>query len=84
MTHGFDINSPLVCEGIVGDGCGGGRLFVLEDEVLFAYDPTTHEKIILLRELKGVHSISKKGCDIFIQKENEVICFNLSLLQIIS
>ena len=51
MTHGFDLNSPLVCEGIFGDGCGGGRLFIVENETLFAYDPQTKESITLLESV---------------------------------
>jgi len=29
----------ISCIGIIGDGCGGGREFIIEDEVLFAHDP---------------------------------------------
>jgi hypothetical protein len=84
MTHGFDLNSPLVCEGIVGDGCGGGRIFFVEDETLFVYDPLTQERMELLRELKDVKKITKKGCDITIESANKTLLFNLSLLKIIS
>jgi len=84
MTHGFDLNSPLVCEGIVGDGCGGGRIFFVEDETLFVYDPLTQERMELLREIKDVKKITKKGCDITIESANKTLLFNLSLLKIIS
>ncbi|HFB54221.1 MAG TPA: thiamine biosynthesis protein ThiF, partial [Sulfurimonas autotrophica] len=46
MIPGFSKDSPLVCEGIIGDGCGGGRFFAVEDETLFAYDPLTQERIV--------------------------------------
>ena len=84
MTHGFDLNSPLVCEGIVGDGCGGGRIFFIEEDALLVYDPLTQEKMELLRELENVKQISKKGCDVFIESEEKIITFNLSLLKVIS
>ena len=83
MTHGFDLDSALTCEGIVGDGCGGGRIFTLEDETLLVYDPLTQEKIVLLREIKDAVKISKKACIITIECKEEVIKFNLSLLAVI-
>jgi hypothetical protein len=82
MTHGFDIDSPLVCEGIVGDGCGGGRIFYVEGDTLFVYDPLTQERMVLQSSLSGVEKISKKGCDIIIECHNKTIIFNLSLLKI--
>jgi len=84
MTHGFDLNSALVCEGIVGDGCGGGRIFFVEEEKLFAYDPLTQERIELLKDIENVQKISKKGCDITIEFLDRSIIFNLSLLKVIS
>jgi hypothetical protein len=81
MIPGFDLNSPLVCEGIIGDGCGGGRLFYVADETLFAYDPLTQEKIVLLREIKDAQSISKKGCIVTIECSEEIIRFDLSALK---
>jgi len=84
MTHGFDLNSPLVCQGIVGDGCGGGRIFFIEDNTLFVYDPLTQERMELLRELEDVQKINKKGCNIFIESCKKKIKFNLSLLKIIN
>jgi len=83
MIHGFDLGSPLVCEGIVGDGCGGGRIFYVENETLFTYDPLTQERMELLHSLKNIEKISKKGCDIFLESQKQQIRFNLSLLKII-
>ena len=74
----FDLNSPLVCEGIIGDGCGGGRIFFVEDEKLQVYDPTTKESMVLLESLKDVKSISKSGCTISIKQHYKTIEFNLS------
>lgn len=81
MTHGFDVNSPLVCEGIIGDGCGGGRFFLVEDETLVAYDPQTKFKIFLLDGIKNAKSLRKKTCLLTIECEEEVIEFDLSALK---
>jgi hypothetical protein len=81
MTHGFDLNSPLVCEGIVGDGCGGGRIFFVEDTKLFVYDPLTQERMLLLDELGSVVEIKKEGCMIFLHSEAGVEQFDLSALK---
>jgi hypothetical protein len=81
MLHGFDLNSPLVCEGIIGDGCGGGRIFFIKDETLFANDPMTGENIKLLEHVHMPKSISKKGCLITIECQNEKIEFDLSSMR---
>ncbi|MFA6191650.1 MAG: thiamine biosynthesis protein ThiF [Sulfurimonas sp.] len=81
MLHGFDLNSPLVCEGIIGDGCGGGRIFFITDETLFANDPMTGENIKLLENIHIPLSISKKGCVIAIKCELEMIHFDLSSMK---
>ena len=81
MSHGFDLNSPLVCEGIIGDGCGGGRIFFIEDETLFAYEPLSKTKKELLKGLTDIVAISKKGCIVTLNFEDEVRLFDLSSLQ---
>ena len=78
MTHGFNIDSNLICEGIVGDGCGGGRLFMVEDGKLKAYDPQTTESRVLLEDVQMAKSISKSGCVVTITCENDTIKFDLS------
>lgn len=80
-VDGFDLESPLVCEGIIGDGCGGGRLFFVEDETLFAYDPMTKEKFLLLEDVFEALSISKSKCIITIICASEKITFDLSALK---
>lgn len=81
MTHGFDVNSPLVCEGIIGDGCGGGRFFLVEDERLMVYDPQTQHKALLLDGIKNAKSLIKKTCILTIVCEQQVIKFDLSVLK---
>jgi len=79
MVHGFK-NNPLACEGIVGDGCGGGRWFFIEDETLKAYDPQSKEVMNLLADIKDAKEVSKSGCIITIKCEKELIKFDLSSL----
>ena len=80
MMDGFDLDSPLVCEGIVGDGCGGGRLFSVRNEILVAYDPETKESITLLKNVLNAIKIAKNSCIITIKCKNETIVFDLSSL----
>ncbi len=77
----YDLDSPLVCEGIIGDGCGGGRIFVVEDSVLKAYDPQSKETIVLLENIQSPKKISKNTCIISIECENFTIEFDLSALK---
>ena len=80
MTHGFDLNSDLVCEGIVGDGCGGGRIFYIKDETLFAYDPCAKESISILKSIKNAQRLTKKGCIVTVECLEKTIKFDLSSL----
>lgn len=80
MMAGFDLDSPLVCEGIVGDGCGGGRIFYIEDSALKAYDPVAKESITILSDIVDSLSIKKSACVIFIKCKNKNIKFDLSLM----
>jgi hypothetical protein len=81
MIHGFDLDSPLVCEGIVGDGCGGGRIFSIEEGTLKAYDPQSQDSTILLENIKEANSISKKACILFIKCKDEKIEFDLPTMR---
>jgi len=78
MTHGFDLNDPLICEGIIGDGCGGGRLFMVEQNTLKAYDPMTKNSKVLLEDIEKPISISKSKCIVTVVCESETIEFDLS------
>ena len=79
MTHG---SKRLSCRGIIGDGCGGDREFVIENGTLFAIDPVTNEEIVLLESIENAEAISKKGCKLFIQTQSKAIVFNLSTLSV--
>ena len=78
MIDGFDLSDPLVCEGIVGDGCGGGRIFFIENETLYAHDPLSKENRELLKNIKKAKNISKSGCIITIECQEQKIEFDLS------
>ena len=80
IVDGFDVSSLLSCEGIIGDGCGGGRIFFVENESLCVYDPTTKMSRILLESVGRVVEISKKACIISLYLANEKIEFDLSTL----
>jgi len=84
MIHGFDTDSPLCCEGIVGDGCGGGRFFFIQNNTLLAFDTITQESLPLLENICDATKITKDGCLLFIQRSNaEQMVFDLSLLKVI-
>ncbi len=80
---GFDLKDPLVCEGIIGDGCGGGRVFHITRNRLLAYDPQTQESITLLEGIVDAQKITKDGCLITIVTQKGEIIFDLSLLRVI-
>lgn len=73
----------LTCRGIIGDGCGGGRDFFIKDEILFAYDETSKESIILLEGIKNAKKISKSACIITIECKDERILFDLSKMSVL-
>ncbi|SFV74687.1 MoeB/thiF family protein [hydrothermal vent metagenome] len=83
MIRGFDVNAPLVCEGIIGDGCGGGRIFYIEDEKLYVYDPISKENIVLANGIKEAISLSKSGCLLFIQCKEKELRYDISALEFI-
>ena len=72
------VGSKISCIGVIGDGCGGGREFIIKDEILFAYDPQSGENTTLLKDVKNAQSISKKGCILSVICENESFRFDLS------
>lgn len=73
----FDLESPLVCEGLIGDGCGGGRFFFVEDDSLYVYDPMSKQSKLLFEGIKEAENISKSGCIIKIKCKRDIIKFDL-------
>lgn len=81
INHGFDLESPIVCKGIIGDGCGGGRIFFVENRMLCVYDPMTQKRRTLLKDLADISKISKKACIISLEHAGGVIEFDLSFVK---
>lgn len=81
MSHGFDLDNPLICEGIIGDGCGGGRIFMVKDGVIKAYDPLSKDFFELLEGIQSPISISKSHCIVSVVCQNETIEFDLSSMK---
>lgn len=77
----YDVSSPLVCEGVIGDGCGGGRLFLVEDKTLKAYDPQTEETFTLLESVFDAKKVVKNACTITVECEKGEIRFDLSSMK---
>ena len=71
------------CEGIIGDGCGGGRIFFTCKDTLNVYDPTTKEMMTLLENLQEPQSISKKGCHLLFTCKQKKMTFDLSKMSLI-
>ncbi len=76
-----DGSKKISCMGVVGDGCGGGREFIVEDGKLFAYDALSKKSITLLKGIKNAQNISKKSCILTIECRDEVFEFDLSLMK---
>lgn len=83
MTHGFNLEDDLVCEGIVGDGCGGGRIFFVKENSLYVYDPVTKEEMKLYGSFVQPQKITKKGCRITIECSDENFVFDLSQMALV-
>lgn len=70
------------CEGIIGDGCGGGRIFFTCKDAVKTYDPFTKEVMTLVLHLESPQNISKKGCQIFFTCKQKKMGFDLSKMQL--
>ncbi len=81
-----ELQHPLdLCAGIYGDGCGGGRIFIVDsyNNAVKVYDPESKKVMTLIEGLSEPSGISKKGCQLFIANTNahEVLVFDLSQMQ---
>jgi len=81
IVDGFDVSSPLICEGLIGDGCGGGRIFFMQEDSLCVYDPITKDILVLLSSLENIEEISKKGCIISLRSSTKEVLFDLSTIR---
>ena len=74
-----------LCAGVIGDGCGGGRLFIADtfNNKVKAYFPDDNSMITLLAGLNEPSGIGKNGCELYIANTNahEVVVFDLSKME---
>lgn len=74
-----------VVVGKVGDGCGGGRIFIADtfNSKLKVYNPEDGSMMTLYSELNEPCGLDKKGCDIYIADTNnsKIVRYNLSQMQ---
>ncbi len=81
-----ELQHPLdLCIGRYGDGCGGGRIFIVDsyNNEIKVYNPESDEVMTLIEDLSEPSGISKTGCKLFIANTNahEIIVFDLSQMQ---
>ncbi len=74
-----------ICAGIIGDGCGGGRLFIADtfNNKVKAYFPDDQSIRTLIEGLDEPSGISKRGCALYIANSNahEIVEFDLSKME---
>ena len=72
----------LAC-GIEGDGCGGGRLFVLDAGRLLAYDPMSGRTLLLCEVPDAMAVLLKAGCRIYLRSTEgtHTAMFDLSTMR---
>lgn len=75
-------NDKISCMGIIGDGCGGGREFIVQDNTLSSYDPYTEKSLVLLENITDAKSISKHRCILTIECEDQTLRVDLSEINI--
>jgi hypothetical protein len=72
------------CEGIAGDGCGGGRIFFTDKNSVKVFDPVSKEVMTLVTDLEEPLGISKKECRLFFTCKGKLNVFDLSAMQLVS
>jgi hypothetical protein len=71
------------CEGIIGDGCGGGRFFFTCKDSINAYDPFSKSVMLLIDGLDEPQNITKKGCQLFFTCKEKKKIFDFSLMSLV-
>lgn len=90
LSNGSASEAAPVLRGIacgrIGDGCGGGRLFMTDayGGKLKAYDPQSGRMMTLLEGLREPTGLCKAGCSLYIAETgvHRVVRFDLSALQL--
>lgn len=81
----LDLNNPQdMCIGEIGDGCGGGRIFIADtgNGMIKVYEPEQAEVFIILSSIDTPRTISKKGCILFIESNSGDLEFDLSSMSL--
>lgn len=77
-------NPQDICIGVIGDGCGGGRVFIADTDnnMIKAYEPESGDIIILADNISKPKLIKKIGCMLYITNDiNETIEIDLQLVK---
>jgi len=79
----LDLLDPSdMCIGVIGDGCGGGRIFIADTghKMIKVYEPENAEVFVILKDINSPQTIAKKACILSITTDvqNELIEFDLS------
>lgn len=93
FTFGDSDDAPILLQhpqgvvcGLVGDGCGGGRVFISDtyNGKMKAYDPLSGRMLTLIEELNEPTGICKEGCHLYIAETgaHRIIRFDLSTMQL--
>jgi len=93
FTFGDSDTDPILLQhpqgiacGRIGDGCGGGRLFVADtyNGKIKVYDPQSGRMMTLLEGLREPTGLCKAGCSLYIAETgaHRVVRFDLSALQL--
>ena len=71
-----------LCVGQYGDGCGGGRIFLVDkvNKKIKVYEQETHAIMTLVECHEVPYSIVKSGCDLYILSKKSVTKFNISTM----
>ncbi|MBD3800007.1 MAG: redoxin domain-containing protein [Campylobacterales bacterium] len=91
FTWGDSDSGPILLQhpqgitcGRIGDGCGGGRLFVADtyNGKLKVYDPQSGRMMTLMEGLKEPAGVCKRGCSLYIAESgaHRVIRYDLSAI----
>ena len=73
-------NPRALVAGQYGDGCGGGRIFIVDGDAVKVYNPDDKSVMVLLEALDCPSGIDKQGCILHITQQGEapVLTFDLS------
>jgi len=92
FTYGDSDCDPVMLQhpqgiacGRIGEGCGGGRLFVADtyNGKLKAYDPESGRMMTLAEGLREPTGLSKEGCSLYIAETaaHRIVRFDLSAMK---